>query len=526
MSIWDPVSIEGPKEADLRENEELLRFLDSVIPLASPQNLVLRKKVFDEIQNIAAKFVHDLAVQQALADEIVRVAGCKLFAFGSFKLGVVSDDSDMDLLLVAPKHVSRELFFSLFPKVLAEYGASEGREAVVADLQVVADAQTPVINFRFRGIPVDLLFGRVNQTALDPRTFSLEDDNLLKNLDDKTVRSLNGSRVAEELLRVVSGNFDNFRHALRFIKYHAKQRGLYGNAIGMLGGITYAILLARVVQMYPKFSALMLVRKFFVVFTRWNWRHPVYLSPIEFKTSEVGFGNLKVWNPRQYLADRAHLFPIITPAFPAMCSTYNVTLSAKNLLLSEWTRLTGILVQSEVDVTEQLSKATEKPDFFSSFPCYLSLETSGVDERTLAAFRGFVESRVKLLVKLLEQTEGVKIVRVWPDAVLGNFYIGLSFPPNSATTVDLRPAVATFLDKCQEYFSDDTKSVNAANLAIAFFRQKNLPEALTGRKPQLVAAAAAAAAAAAGGEFAEMQEAEIAAPAPKRRRLDNIAIEI
>ena len=344
MSIWDPVSSEGPKEQEIEDNKALISFLDSVVPLASSQNQTLRKKVFEELQSLATRFVHDVAVQQGLADEIVRVAGCKLFAFGSYKLGVISDSSDMDLLLVCPKHVTRELFFSVFPKILSEYSASD---AVISDMHVISDAQTPVINFRFRDIPIDLLFARVTQTALDPKTFSLLDDAILKNLDDKTVRSLNGCRVADVLLTTIgggmSGKMENFRHALRFLKYHAKQRGLYGNAIGMLGGISYAILLVRVVQMYPQANAVMLVRKFFQVFTRWNWRHPVYLTPIEFKTTEVGFGSLKVWNPRQYLADRAHVFPIITPAFPAMCSTYNVTNSSKAVILAEWKRANDIL---------------------------------------------------------------------------------------------------------------------------------------------------------------------------------------
>ena len=46
---------------------------------------------------------------------------------------------------------------------------------------------------------------------------------LLKNLDPKCVRSLNGCRVTDEILRLVP-NIENFRLALRAIKLWAKSK--------------------------------------------------------------------------------------------------------------------------------------------------------------------------------------------------------------------------------------------------------------------------------------------------------------
>ena len=51
----------------------------------------------------------------------------------------------------------------------------------------------------------------------------LRDDCLLKNLDQKCVRSLNGCRVTDEILRLVP-NIENFRLALRAIKLWAKSK--------------------------------------------------------------------------------------------------------------------------------------------------------------------------------------------------------------------------------------------------------------------------------------------------------------
>lgn len=56
-----------------------------------------------------------------------------------------------------------------------------------------------------------------------PDSFDLRDDMLLKNLDQKCVRSLNGCRVTDEILRLVP-NINNFRLTLRAIKLWAKRK--------------------------------------------------------------------------------------------------------------------------------------------------------------------------------------------------------------------------------------------------------------------------------------------------------------
>lgn len=73
----------------------------------------------------------------------------------------------------------------------------------------------------FDGIEIDMLFARLLLKEI-PNDMDLKDDTLLKNLDPKCVRSLNGCRVTDEILRLVP-NIDNFRLALRTIKLWAKR---------------------------------------------------------------------------------------------------------------------------------------------------------------------------------------------------------------------------------------------------------------------------------------------------------------
>lgn len=90
--------------------------------------------------------------------------------------------------------------------------------------QAVEEAFVPVIKMNFDGIEIDLLFARLNLKEI-PDNFDLRDDSLLKNLDPKCVRSLNGCRVTDEILRLVP-NIESFRLALRAVKLWAKSKCL------------------------------------------------------------------------------------------------------------------------------------------------------------------------------------------------------------------------------------------------------------------------------------------------------------
>lgn len=164
---------------------------------------------------------------------------------------------------------------------------------------------------KFDGIEIDMLFARLLLKEI-PADMDLQDDYLLKNLDQKCVRSLNGCRVTDEILRLVP-NVDNFRLALRAIKLWAKsenfqirivnmnifnfilfsEHGIYSNALGYLGGVSWAMLVARTCQLYPNAAPATLVHKFFLVFSQWKWPQPVLLK----QPSSVNLG-FPVWDPR------------------------------------------------------------------------------------------------------------------------------------------------------------------------------------------------------------------------------------
>jgi poly(A) polymerase len=103
--------------------------------------------------------------------------------------------------------------------------------------------------------------------------------------------------------------------------------------MGFLGGINWAILVGRICQLYPNASPSMLISRFFRVYSKWKWPNPVMLCHIE-----EGYLGLPVWDPRRNYRDRGHQMPIITPAYPCMNSSYNVSVSTRYVMTQEFTR--------------------------------------------------------------------------------------------------------------------------------------------------------------------------------------------
>jgi poly(A) polymerase len=66
------------------------------------------------------QFVKQVSLARGLSEAAADAAGGKIFTFGSYRLGVHGPRSDIDTLIVVPKHVSREDFFETFEQILRE----------------------------------------------------------------------------------------------------------------------------------------------------------------------------------------------------------------------------------------------------------------------------------------------------------------------------------------------------------------------------------------------------------------------
>ena len=231
---------------------------------------------------------------------------------------------------------------------------------------------------------------------------------LLRNLDTKCVRSLNGCRVTDDILELVP-NHDSFKLALRAVKLWAKKRGIYSNVMGYLGGVSWAMLVARTCQFYPNQAAATVLFKFFLIFSQWPWPKPCFLRENSKDSGNLGF---QVWDSNVNPADRFHLMPIITPSYPQQNSTYNVTKSTKTVMLEEFQRAKVLCDEITKGLNGREWKDLFEPiKFFQLYAHFLAIISSSQSE-----WIGLVESKIRHLVTSLERHTCIKLAHIFPSS--------------------------------------------------------------------------------------------------------------
>merc|ERR1719369_71629 len=267
-----PINTEEPKPADIELTLALEAALRAHGCFESEEELNHRMHVLSMLNELVKRWIRETSISKNMPESLAETVGGKIYTFGSYRLGVHNKGADIDALCVAPRHILREDFFSSFQDMLRE-------QEEITEVRAVPDAFAPVIKLCFDGIDIDLTFARLALKEVEDNQ-DLADTMLLKNLDPKCVRSLNGCRVTDEILRQVP-NVESFRLTLRCIKLWAKKHGIYSNVLGFLGGVSWAMLCARVCQLYPNASPSTLLQKFFLVFLKWQWPQPVLLKKPE-----------------------------------------------------------------------------------------------------------------------------------------------------------------------------------------------------------------------------------------------------
>ncbi|KAM5570495.1 nuclear poly(A) polymerase 1 [Rosa sericea] len=392
LGITEPISLGGPSEEDVIKSRELEKYLHDAGLYESQEEAVSREEVLGRLDQIVKIWVKTISRAKGLNDELVHQANAKIFTFGSYRLGVHGPGADIDTLCVGPRHATREEdFFGELYRMLSEMSE-------VTELHPVPDAHVPIMQFKFNGVSIDLLYAKLSLYII-PEDLDVSQDAILHSADEQTVRSLNGCRVTDQILRLVP-SIQNFRTTLRCMRLWAKRRGVYSNVAGFLGGINWALLVARICQLYPNALPNMLVSRFFRVYTQWRWPNPVMLCAIE-----EGSLGLPVWDPRRNPRDRYHLMPIITPAYPCMNSSYNVSSSTLRIMLEEFQRGNEICECLQAMEANKADWDTlfESYAFFEAYKNYLQIDISAANADGFRKWKGWVESRLRQLTLKIER---------------------------------------------------------------------------------------------------------------------------
>ncbi|KAK8034776.1 Poly(A) polymerase pla1 [Apiospora rasikravindrae] len=400
--ITPPVSTALPTPAETQASNALLEELKRQGTFESAEETNTRKKVLADIQRIVDELVRRIAKEKYPRNPtLIRDARGEVFTYGSFCLGVYGPGSDIDTLVVAPKYVTRQDYFEHLPKMLEEMAP----KGAVTDLTPVEDAFVPIIKFEYWGISIDLIFSRIATLDQFPPhgQLKLSDNSYLRGLDDAELRSVNGTRVTNEILNLVPEQ-STFRLALRAIKLWAQRRAIYANIVGFPGGVVWAMLVARVCQLYPRATSATIVAKFFHLIRQWPWPQPVML-----KAMEEGPLNVRVWNPKVYRGDSFHLMPVITPAYPEMCSTFNITHSNKEVIQRELLRAGQIAGQIMAGKQPWKDLFVKHSFFTQGYKYYLAIISTSKEDEAHKIWSGYIESKVRILVASLEKHHSIAI---------------------------------------------------------------------------------------------------------------------
>ncbi|KXZ51558.1 hypothetical protein GPECTOR_12g521 [Gonium pectorale] len=279
----------------------------------------------------------------------------------------------------------------------------------VAEMQPVPDAFVPMIGIKYKGVQLDVLYAPLAMHTL-PEQLDLSNHAVLRGCDEPTVRSLNGCRVTDTILRLVPRQ-DVFRLALRAVKHWAALRGIASNVTGYLGGVNLAIMVAKICQLYPRAEASTVLLKFFILLKAWPWPRAIHL-----RVPEDHSMGLPVWDPRPGTRDSLALMPVITPAYPSMNSLYNVQRSTLEVMTAEFANAAEVCTSFMRCLNGQpieWSRLFAPVPFFTQHTFYIQLEVSADGEHDLVLWDGWVSSRIRRLVRNLE--DHVR-VRPYPKA--------------------------------------------------------------------------------------------------------------
>lgn len=372
-----------PSASEVTANDCLHKLVRAAGLYELPDRDAARQRAVVEIDKLVRETIAYLATQKSLTTDAIARAGGRLLTFGSYRLGAHDMHTDLDALVLAPSHVSREDWFTTFPIVASSHPC-------ISAMHAKPDAYVPVITLQWDDsastnagssgvvdlIEVDILFARL-AVPIVPPSLSLLDPNCVRLFgagmgdgaagDIKSILSINGVRANEAILSMLKSFGPNttteFTLALRVVKCWARNRGVYGNAFGYLGGVNLALLMTQVAGFYPQATAIRMLERFFAIYSVWRWPKPVKLTAL---VHPPGL-NQPQWEPAVTLpsasatpvavstadagvstASSSSLMPILTPVYPVINSAHNVNPSSLRVMKHELKRGAAIMARTSI----------------------------------------------------------------------------------------------------------------------------------------------------------------------------------
>jgi poly(A) polymerase len=146
--------------------------LEAVVREFQPQDESLqaikekRMQALHKLAIVLKMWARMVVYQSGQPDKVVSQKHLKLLPYGSFKYDDASEDSDIDLLCITSRYVTRKHFFYDLRRLF------EGMKGV-EDFTIITAACVPLIKMRFHGVAMDICYTQLDVPYV-PRQFNLD----------------------------------------------------------------------------------------------------------------------------------------------------------------------------------------------------------------------------------------------------------------------------------------------------------------------------------------------------------------
>lgn len=396
-SLKEPHKIISSDEGDPSDEEES-KYIETILKedynfFQSEYESNHKEDVINKLKTIIQNWSQNIAIKvKKFPESLASRYGAKLYTFGSYRLNVTTNEADIDAVCVVPNFITRDDHFFVD---LYEILKNTQR---VNEIIPVKNAVVPIIKMIFDNIHIDISYAQLNLEKIDDN-LDFMDNNLLKDMDDKSYRSFNGKRVAELILNSVKDNEYNFRLTLRCIKLWAKNKGINSNSMGYLGGVSWAILVAKICQLFPKYKTNRLLEMFFKYYDDWEWENlPVKIEDI--KDEKNNPKSPEQWTEKELESYKNKMF-VITPAFPCMNSSHNVSNASLSVIKNFFRESNQVLKEIKLK-KKNWKDLFKKCDFFNMYKTFIEIDIVANDLTEFKTWLGFVESKIRKLTSNFE----------------------------------------------------------------------------------------------------------------------------
>lgn len=385
------------------KNHKILLPMEHLVKLTTPEVVCKAKPTpEDEASNaVLETFVESYAsagpptaqldaikVLYELFGEWVTSLGAEfhMFLSGSYKMNVHTKDADIDAVFVTTSQVNRTQVFKGFVDKL------EACE-LVTDLTPIPNARVPIICITLKGQEFDIMTCHLRLPTLPKRESMLENYMWMNGLDEASILAFNGPRVTEVILSAVPRK-RHFLLAVRFMRLWAKQRCIYSNKSGYLGGINIVLMVAYIAIRNPKAVASTLIAKTFSTFAKWDWVSHKQVAFVQEHPCPVW---LRVYDMK---VDNKDAMVMLTPCYPRFNTMHAASEYSCRVMTLEFARGADILAAN----SQSFQELCVPLPLGSMCKRFLKISVT-VPTQGGVSWHGYIESQVRYLLQYLSKEE-------------------------------------------------------------------------------------------------------------------------